>query len=106
MAALGGAAIHAANAGTRETSLTRRLVSGAHGGALLLILVGGFGMFARLEIVSGGFPGWVLAKLGVWLLMGALMALLYRRPQAARGVFLALPVLGLVAALLALTKPF
>jgi hypothetical protein len=38
--------------------------------------------------------------------MGALMALLYRRPQAARGVFLALPVLGLVAALLALTKPF
>jgi hypothetical protein len=56
MAALGGAAIHAANAGTREASPTRRLVSLAHGVALLLILTGGFGMLARLGIVSGGLP--------------------------------------------------
>jgi hypothetical protein len=47
-----------------------------------------------------------VARLAVWLLLGAVMVLVYRRPQSARGVFLALPILGLVAALLALTKPF
>jgi hypothetical protein len=103
---LGGAAIHAANAGTRQTSLTRRLVSAGHGIGLFLVLLGGFGMLARLELVSSGLPGWVWAKLGIWLLMGALMVLPYRRPQLARAVFLTVPTLGLIAALLALTKPF
>ena len=103
---LGGAAIHAANAGTRQASLTRGLVSAGHGIGLFLILVGGFGMLARLELVSGGLPGWVWVKLVIWVSMGALMVLPYRRPQLARAVFLAVPTLGLIAALLALTKPF
>jgi hypothetical protein len=106
MAALGGAAIHAANAGTRQTSLTRHLVSAAHGVGLFLVLLGGFGMLARLELVSGGLPGWVWAKLVIWLSLGGLIVLAYRRPQFARAVFLSLPILGLAAALLALTKPF
>jgi hypothetical protein len=106
MAALGGVAIHAANAGTRESSLTRRLLTAAHGIALLLILVGGFGMLARLGLASGGLPGWIWAKLVIWMLFGALAALPYRRPQLARPVFLTLPLLGLAAAWLALTKPF
>jgi hypothetical protein len=106
MATLGGMAIHAANGGTRQASLTRRLVAMGHGFGLVLILVGGFGMLARLGLVSGGLPGWIWAKLAVWLVFGALVALPYRRPQLARPVFLTLPVLGLIAALLALTKPF
>ena len=106
MASLGGVAIHAANAGTRDASLTRRLVSAGHGLALLLILVGGFGMLARLGLASGGLPGWIWAKVVIWSLFAALIVLPYRRPQFARSVFLMLPVLGVAAALLALTKPF
>jgi hypothetical protein len=106
VASLGGAAIHAANAGTRQASFTRALVSAGHGIGLFLVLVGGFGMLARLELVSGGLPGWVWAKLVIWVSLGALMILPYRRPQLARAVFLAVPTLGLIAALLALTKPF
>jgi hypothetical protein len=106
VSSLAGAAIHAANGGTPQTSLTRRLVSAGHGIGLFLVLLGGFGMLARLELVSGGLPGWVWAKLAIWLTLGGLMVLPYRRPQFARAVFLAVPTLGLIAALLALTKPF
>jgi hypothetical protein len=81
-------------------------VSAGHGIGLFLVLLGGFGMLARLELVSGGLPGWVWAKLAIWLTLGGLMVLPYRRPQFARAVFLAVPTLGLIAALLALTKPF
>jgi hypothetical protein len=106
VASLGGAAIHAANAGTRQASLTRGLVSAGHGIGLFLVLLGGFGMLARLELVSSGLPGWIWAKLVIWLILGGLVVLAYRRPQFARAVFLAVPTLGLLAALLALTKPF
>jgi hypothetical protein len=106
IAALGGAAIHAANAGTRDASLTRRLVSASHGIALLLVLVGGFGMLARLGLAAHGLPGWIWAKLVIWVTFAALIALPYRRPQLARAVFVTLPILAVVAGLLALTKPF
>ncbi len=107
MAALGGLAIHAANGGVRRESLTRRLVSGSHGIALFLILLGGFGMLARLA-APGGFalPGWIWAKVAIWVLLGAVAVVPYRRPQFARWVFVLVPTLGLVAAIVALTKPF
>jgi hypothetical protein len=107
VASLGGAAIHAANGGTREASLTRRLVGIGHGVALFLILLGGFGMLARLSASgSMALPGWIWGKLIIWVVLGGLMVLPYRRPQYARGVFVAVPTLGLLAAILALTKPF
>ena len=82
---------------------TRRLVAASHGVALLLILVGGFGMLARLDV---GFPGWVVGKLLVWLTLGALLALANRLVGRARALWFAVPVLAFVAAWLAYTKPF
>ena len=81
----------------------RRLVALSHGIAMLLILTGGFGMLARLDI---GMPGWVFGKLAVWLALGAMLALARRLVGAARALWLAVPVLALIAAWLAYTKPF
>ncbi len=102
--ALGGMAVHAANGGTREASLTRRLTTATHGIGLLLVLLAGFGMLARLE--HPAHSGWVVAKLVVWLLLGGAAAVPYKRPQFARALFLLVPLLVGVAATLALTKPF
>lgn len=81
----------------------RRLLGISHGVALFLILLGGFGMLARLDI---GMPGWVIAKIGVWLVLGGLLAAARRMAGRARALWFAIPVLGLVAAWLAYTKPF
>ena len=81
----------------------RRLIAISHGVALLLILLGGFGMLARLDI---GFPAWIVAKLAVWLLLGAGLTLATRMAGSARLIWFAIPVLGLVAAWLAYVKPF
>jgi hypothetical protein len=107
MSALGATAIHALNGGTRQTNAARGLVAGLHGTGVLLILVGGFGMLARLGFRHGAmFPGWLLVKLAVWLAAAGLLYVPYRRPALAKPIYLALPVLGGLAAYMAIYKPF
>lgn len=104
---LAGLALAAANGATKQTNPARRLISAWHGAGLLIALVGGFGLLARLGVMHGAaFPGWVWAKLAIWIVVGALVAVPYRRPDLARLVFIALPVLGGLAAWLAIYKPF
>lgn len=103
LGALGGAAVHAANALPREANVLRRTVGAFHGASLLVILVAGFGMLARLD---AGLPGWAIAKLVVWFAMGALSALPYRSPRLARVTLWSLPVLVGLAAWLTIAKPF
>jgi cytochrome bd-type quinol oxidase subunit 2 len=106
MSALGATAIHALNGGTRQTNRARALVAALHGAGVLLILVGGFGMLARLGFRHGAnFPGWLWVKLAVWTLVAALVVVPYRRPKLAAPVFVALPILGGVAAYMAIYKP-
>ncbi len=100
--ALGGATLRAL-AGTGEDAPGRKLAIITHGVALLLILVSGFGMLAKLKL---GFPLWVWAKLVIWLLIGASIALIRRLPAHASLFWFALPVLGAIAAYLAIYKPF
>lgn len=104
-AALGATAFHAMNGGTRVSSTGRGIVAALHGAGLLLALVAGFGLLARLELISA-WPGWVWAKLMIWLVIGAAAGVPYRRPDLARHVLLLLPLLGLAAAWLAIAKPF
>lgn len=104
-AALGGACLHAMNGGGQGKGGARTLVTALHGTGLLLALVAGFGLLARLDLFSG-WPGWVWAKLAIWLVAGAYLTVPYRRPSLARPMLLALPFLGLAAAWLAIAKPF
>ncbi len=109
MTSLGGIAIHAAEGGTRKGPGSRRALLGAYGAGLFLILLGGFGMLARLGLAKGGmaeFPGWLWAKLAVWAVLGAIMMVPYRAPKAALQVLLAVPLLAGLATYFALYKPF
>lgn len=101
--ALSGFALHAANGGTKDSNRMRAAAGMAHGIGLLIVLVAGFGLLARLDL---GFSGWVWAKLLIWLLFGAGIALPYRKPEWAKALFFVWPVLGAVGAYLAINKPF
>ena len=94
--ALGGALLHAMNGGTKASNQFRKGTMISHGVGMLLILVAGFGMLARLGIHS--IPLWVGLKLGIWLILGALIGVVYRKPTMAKLLWCTIPVLVMVAA--------
>ncbi len=100
----GGIALHAANGGDKAGNKVRGLVGILHGIALVLSLVSGFAMLAKLGF--GFDQGWVWAKLVLWVLFGGIFAIPYRKPELAKPFLVLLPILGAVAAYLALYKPF
>ena len=73
-----------------------------HGVALFLVLLGGFGMLARLGM---GVTGWVGAKLLIWVAAGGLIALRKSATAAAWGIVL-VPLLAVLAGWIGYTKPF
>jgi hypothetical protein len=81
----------------------RRLLMATHGVALLLILLGGFGMLARLGI-SGAWPPWVWIKLTIWIILAASPWLLRRTEGAHSMLFYLAPLLGAIAAYSALFR--
>ena len=103
--AIGGVAVHAANGGTNTNSATQRLVSIVFGVGSFLILLGGFGMMARLGLVRGMPPAWLIVKMLIWLLLSGIVLLPYRRPALARPFLLLLPLLAGLAVYMALYKP-
>jgi len=103
---LAGACFHAVNGGTRESNAGRRIISAMHGLGLLISLVAGFGLVARLDLMSGGMPLWVAGKLAIWLVAGMLLTLPRRKPQWARPALMyGLPLLAAAAVWLAVYKP-
>jgi hypothetical protein len=102
---LGGLITHVANGGTKNHSW-RKPIAITHGIGLLVSLVGGFGLLARLGIVQGGLPAWVWIKLGIWAVFAALIGVLIRKPSVAKPVWPLMIVLGAIAAYIAGSKPF
>ena len=98
-------AVHLLRGGTRADLPRRRLLAITHGVASFLILLGGFGMLARLGVVQGGLPGWILVKLAIWVALSAAFALTLRTATSARIVLVSAPLLALAAAAVALYKP-
>lgn len=104
---IGGVAVHAANGGAKKTSTTRIAVGTIHGIGSLLILIGGFGMLARIGFSHGkNFPGWLWVKIIIWFILSAVTLMPYRKPILARPYLVLLPLLAGVAAYMALYKPF
>lgn len=78
-----------------------------HGVSLLVVLTAGFGLMARVGVMHGAlFPGWIWIKLAIWLAVGGMVALAFRRSRWSGAALVALPVLAAVAGYVALTKPF
>ncbi len=101
---LGGVTMIVAAGGTRESNPHRKLLAALHGTAAFLVLLGGFGLLARLK-VQWPFPGWVFLKLAIWMALSVAVMIPYRKPALAKPLFLLYPVLGLAAALTAIYKP-
>ena len=102
---LGALAFHGANGGKKETNGVRKLVMATHGVGLLLILVAGFGMLARSRSMAAGLPGWIHPKLLIWVLLGAAPALLNRKPEWGKIMWIVLPLLAATSAYFAINHP-
>jgi len=88
--------------GSLFTKYNKGAVMG-HGIALLLVLLGGFGMQAKLGV---GFPGWMIAKLVIWFVFGAAIVLAKRGVISGKAAWFAMIGLAIVAAYLGIFKPF
>lgn len=105
-AGLGGIALNASAPRFGGPVVRPRLAYVFHGLGLFLILLGGFGMMARIGISQGSnWPGWLWTKVLLWVVLGAAVSLPYRFPKTARPLLLLLPVLGGLAAYMAIYKP-
>jgi len=106
LVSLGGMAVHAMNGGQKSENAARRLLISMHGLGALLVLVGGFGLLARIGFAHGsGFPLWLWVKLAVWAALAAVAFLPYRLPQTTRALIVALPLFAALAAAMAVYKP-
>ena len=94
----------AAAAGSAAPRL-RRLAGVAHGVALAIIFIAGFGLLARLGMF-GAIPVWAWIKMALWLVLAGIIVPLRRKPDWAPALWLAIPVVGGLAAWLAIAKPF
>jgi hypothetical protein len=92
----------AAGVGEPEGDPWRKRLAVAHGVALFLVLLGGFGMLARLGM---GVTGWVGAKLLLWIAVGGLIVLRKNPAAAGWGVVL-VPILAALAGWIGYAKPF
>lgn len=84
----------------------RKSLAILHGLGMVFLLVGGFGMLARLGIVHGGLPVWVYLKLAIWLALGGSMTLARKKANVGMPLLLLWIFLGGLAAAIALYKPF
>ncbi|HXG31059.1 MAG TPA: hypothetical protein VNK81_05390 [Thermodesulfobacteriota bacterium] len=83
----------------------RRLVAITHGVSLLIILVAGFGLLARLGFSSmGGWPLWIWIKFSIWLVLALIVVLIRRVPGLAPALWFLTPVLSAISAYMAVYK--
>jgi hypothetical protein len=99
---LGGIILHSINGGSKGSNNFRKGAMITHGVGLFLLLVAGFGMLVKLGI--HGVPSWIGGKLIIWLLLGAFAALAYKSQCLAKKLWIAVPILVVLASTLALYK--
>lgn len=77
----------------------KRPIAVIHGIGMLLSLVGGFGLLAKLQLTAM-IPGWAWLKLVLWLILGAMIGMTYRlKARAWTGWWLIFGLAALSAAL-------
>jgi len=81
-----------------------------HGIGLFLILLGGFGMQAKIKdayIVAYGaaWPTWLILKIVIWVIFGGSMVLAKRRVIKGVAAWIIIIALGATSAVLAMKKP-
>jgi hypothetical protein len=101
---LGTIAVLARSSGSKKFA-ERKFLSITHGVGLVVSLVAGFGLLARLGLFgAGGWPLWVWGKLGIWLVFGAYTMAIYKSPKRGAAWWVGAWALAVVAAYLARYK--
>lgn len=103
LTALAGISFHMAAGGTREWPL-RKFAAMLHGIGLLVALVAGFGLLAKLGIMKS-LPVWAIGKLVIWLILGGLPVLLYRKAANSKTWIFVILALAIASGALAVFKP-
>lgn len=91
-------------AGGLKERRTRMALSLLHGVGLLFLLVSGFAMLAKLGFLVD-IPVWAYIKLGIWVLLGAGLALAKRKAHWGIPLVLLFVLAGTYAAYLCVYKP-
>ena len=81
----------------------KRMGAITSGIGLLLMLVGGFGLLAVMDF---GWPLWVIVKMIIWVILGGMIVAINRLPKLAQDLWWSTIILGLVALLMVVLKPF
>jgi hypothetical protein len=102
---LGASLLYVRNGGSMSENPLRTVLNRMHGTGLLLLLLGGFGMLAKLDI-TWPLPAWAWVKVVVWLTMGASLTMVKKNPGSAKLWWSLIIVLGLIAAIMGSMKPF
>lgn len=102
VASVGGQILHAINGGGKVYP-GKKWVGMQSGIGLLLLLLGGFGMLARL---GTGFELWVILKVVIWLVMGFIGSVALRKANLSKVIWVVMIALLVVATGLAVYKPF
>ena len=75
-----------------------------HGTGLLISIITGFGMLAKLGLMKA-FPVWAIIKLALWLVLGVLPVLAKRRVLSSKIVVIIAALVGATLAFLGYMKP-
>ncbi|RYG93693.1 MAG: hypothetical protein EON58_17805 [Alphaproteobacteria bacterium] len=76
-----------------------------HGVGLVIMVIAGFGLAARMGLM-GNMPGWIYAKITIWVVLAISISLAKRKGQIGWPLMVLFVGLGTTAAWLAVTKPF
>ena len=101
--ALGGLLFPAFNNITLDKK-TKKPWAIMHGISLIVILIGGFGLLARLGI-QGSFPLWVWFKLIIWSYFSIIVFAIVRLPKRAKWIFSTILIISLAALIVVNLKP-
>ncbi len=101
---LGGVLLYVLNNGTKVDNRCRKTVAITHGIGLFFVLLGGFGMLARLQI-HWPWPGWVIVKAIIWVVLGGFNVVVYRLGSRGQALWYILILLGVLAAYMGVMKP-
>ncbi len=101
---LGALIMHACHGGKKGVKGTK-MVKWTIYGSLGIVLVAGFGLMARLNMMGTGWPLWIYLKVVIWMGLGGAVALIGKKSQWAAGLFYAVIAIGGLAAWVANYKP-
>lgn len=98
------AMIGAISGGNLKKDGAIKFFSAVHGIGMVLLLISGFGMLARLNYTS--WPLWFYFKIALYLVVGGLMALIFRQGKLKYLLFMFIITFASIGAYLGIMKPF